>query len=65
MVMFHADIPYLVAQQRGEVQKALLEEFTANADAIDDIDIEAAKATAKRRLAPIDSIRNGLSVRRS
>jgi kynurenine 3-monooxygenase len=61
MVMFHADIPYLVAQQRGEVQKALLEEFTAAADTIDEVDINAAMATAIERLPPIDSVRNDLS----
>jgi kynurenine 3-monooxygenase len=65
MVMFHADIPYLVAQQRGEVQKALLEEFTADASTIEEVDIDAASSAATRRLAPIDSIRNDLSVRRS
>jgi kynurenine 3-monooxygenase len=64
MVMFHADIPYLLAQQRGEVQKALLEEFTAAASHIDEIDIDAAIAAAKRRLVPIDTVRNALSVRK-
>ena len=64
MVMFHADIPYLLAQQRGEVQKALLEEFTAAASHIDEIDIDAAIAAAVRRLPPIDTIRNALSVRK-
>jgi len=64
MVMFHADIPYLVAQQRGEVQKALLEEFTAHADAMDMVDIEAAAIAATERLAAIDSIRNDLSARK-
>ena len=65
MVMFHADIPYLLAQQRGEVQKALLEEFTAAANHIDEVDIDAAIAAAKRRLVPIDTVRNALSVRKS
>jgi len=65
MVMFHADIPYLVAQQRGEVQKALLEEFTAAANTIDEVDIDAAVATAIERLPPIDSVRNDLSAHRS
>ena len=65
MVMFHADIPYLVAQQRGEVQKALLEEFTATANTIDDVDIDAAMKTVSERLAPIDSVRNDLSARKS
>ena len=55
----------IVAQQRGEVQKALLEEFTADAASIEDVDIDAALAAAARRLAPVDSIRNDLSVHRS
>ena len=65
MVMFHADIPYLVAQQRGEVQGALLEEFTANAETIDDVDIDAAATAVRHRLPLIDSVRNRLSARRS
>ncbi len=65
MVMFHADIPYLMAQQRGEVQKALLEEFTATTERIEDVDIDAAAAAVKTRLPPVESIRNDLSARRS
>jgi kynurenine 3-monooxygenase len=56
MVMFHADIPYLVAQQRGEVQKALLEEFTQNVDSLEEVDLDAAAAAATDRLKPISSI---------
>jgi len=65
MVMFHADIPYLMAQQRGEVQKALLEEFTAAAERIEDVDIDAAEAAVENRLPPVESIRNDLAARRS
>lgn len=65
MVMFHADIPYLVAQQRGEIQSALLEEFTSTANSIDDVDLDAAASAVKDRLPPIDTVRNDLSVRRS
>ncbi len=65
MVMFHANIPYLVAQQRGEVQSALLEEFTAAASTIDDVDVDAAAAAVTKRLPPIDTVRNDLSARRS
>jgi kynurenine 3-monooxygenase len=65
MVMFHEDIPYLTAQRRGEVQKALLEEFTADAATLADVDVDAAVAAAMGRLPPIDSIRNDLSVRKS
>ncbi len=65
MVMFHADIPYLTAQQRGEIQRTLLEEFTADATEIGDVDIEAAVAAAVRRLPPIDAVRNDLGARRA
>ena len=65
MVMFHADIPYLVAQQRGEIQSALLEEFTSTANSIDDVDLDAAASAVKNRLPPIDTVRNDLSARRS
>ncbi|MGB5257458.1 MAG: NAD(P)/FAD-dependent oxidoreductase [Woeseiaceae bacterium] len=65
MVMFHADIPYLTAQQRGEVQKALLEEFTTDAASISEVDIDAAVEAVKKRLPPVDSVRNDLSARRS
>ena len=58
MVMFHAEIPYLLAQQRGEVQKALLEEFTQNADSIDEIDLDKAAAAVTERLKPLASLRS-------
>jgi hypothetical protein len=65
MVMFHADIPYLVAQQRGEVQKALLEEFTATENVLSKIDIDAAMTTVSERLVPIEFVRDGLAVHTS
>jgi kynurenine 3-monooxygenase len=57
MVMFHADIPYAVAQQRGAIQKALVEEFTHDATDLDDIDLEAASSSVVERLAPIDTVK--------
>ena len=57
MVMFHADIPYLTAQQRGEVQHALLEEFTRDAETLDDVNIDRAAQAAKRRLRPLTEAR--------
>ncbi len=57
MVMFHADIPYAVAQDRGVIQKRLIEEFTEHADALDDVDLAAALAAARQRLVPIDEVR--------
>lgn len=57
MVMFHADIPYAVAQHRGVIQKKLIEEFTERADGIGDVDVAAACAAARRRLPPIADVR--------
>lgn len=57
MVMFHADIPYAVAQQRGAVQKALIEEFTEDAETMDQVDLAAALDAVQNRLAPISEIR--------
>ena len=57
MVMFHADIPYLTAQQRGEVLHALLEEFTRDAETLDDVNIDRAAQAAKRRLRPLTEAR--------
>ena len=58
MVMFHADIPYLVAQQRGEIQKALLEEFTQDASSLTEIDLQKASAAVISRLQPITAVRS-------
>ncbi len=56
MVMFHADIPYLVVQERGEVQSLLLEEFTRDADNLDAVDIDRAAEAVVDRLAPIHTV---------
>ena len=61
MVMFHADISYLTAQKRGEVQNALLEEFTEHAASLDEVDIDAAIAAAVERLEPLSAIRTDLT----
>lgn len=53
MIMFHAEIPYSVAQQRGEVQSALLEEFTQCADTLDQVDVDAAEVAAIEQLTPL------------
>ena len=55
----------LSRQERQDRVEALLEEFTADASCIEEVDIDAASSAAARRLAPIDSIRNDLSVRKS
>lgn len=56
MVMFHADIPYLVVQERGEVQSLLLEEFTRDADNLDAVDIDGAAKAVVDRLTPIHTV---------
>ncbi len=53
MVMFHAEIPYAAAQQRGEIQADLLQELTRNADEMGQIDIDAAERVASSRLTPL------------
>ncbi len=53
MVMFHSDIPYLVAQQRGEIQNALLEEFTKDANSLAEVDLQKAADAALSRLPPL------------
>ena len=53
MVMFHAEIPYAVAQQRGALQSRLLDELTESAETLGDIDLDAAVAMAAAHLPPI------------
>ena len=53
MVMFHAEIPYATAQQRGSIQAQLLDELTRDADEIGQIDIDAAEREATSRLTPL------------
>jgi kynurenine 3-monooxygenase len=53
MVMFHDEIPYAVAQERGAIQQKLLEELTAGADSMQQINIDAAVAETEKRIAPL------------
>ena len=53
MVMFHADIPYRVAMDRGEIQHRLLEQFTSDVENIDQIDLDVAVATVLDKLDPV------------
>lgn len=50
MVMFHDEIPYAVAQERGAIQQELLAEFTTSATNLDGVDIDAAEAATRDRL---------------
>jgi kynurenine 3-monooxygenase len=53
MIMFHAEIPYAVAQSRGVLQQTLLEELTERAESMDDVDLDAAVDLVISRLAPL------------
>lgn len=53
MVMFHSEIPYLLAQQRGEIQNALLEEFTRDANSLAEVDLPAAADAVLSRLSAL------------
>ena len=53
MVMFHSEIPYLVAQQRGEIQSALLEEFTRDANSLAEVDLRKAADAVLSRLSAL------------
>jgi kynurenine 3-monooxygenase len=66
MVMFHHEIPYRVALDRGRVQQRLLAVLTAHADTLADVDYERADRDILRDLEPLapgpdDAPRPGLS----
>lgn len=53
LVMFH-HLPYAEVKRRGEIQAALLEEFTRGHDALDAVDVAAAEQAVHERLEPFD-----------
>ena len=53
MVMFHHEISYRTAQQRGKVQTQLLSDLTAGAAALADVDYDRADREINLRLPPI------------
>jgi kynurenine 3-monooxygenase len=54
MVMFHYEIPYAVAYERGRIQAEILERLTANATTLGDVDMLRADAEVRGRLAPLE-----------
>jgi hypothetical protein len=54
MVMFHHEIPYAIAQRRGLIQTRLLEELTATAATIAEVDFERAGREIEIQLPPIE-----------
>jgi kynurenine 3-monooxygenase len=53
MVMFHDEIPYGVAMERGRIQNKILAQLTRNANALTGIDFQAAQRLIEERLPPI------------
>jgi kynurenine 3-monooxygenase len=51
MVMFHHEIPYRTALERGTVQATLLAELTGSASTLQDVDFERAQREVRSRLA--------------
>ena len=54
MVMFHHEIPYAVAYERGKVQSQILEDLTAGAESLAQLDPADAETAVLGRLAPVN-----------
>lgn len=53
MVMFHDEIPYALAYERGATQNTILDELTRNATTLDQIDFSLAAELIEARLPPL------------
>lgn len=53
MVMFHHEIPYAVAYERGRIQGQILEELTRDARSIAQINLQQAEDKIKASLIPL------------
>jgi kynurenine 3-monooxygenase len=56
MVMFHHEIPYRIAAERGAVQSRLLEELSAGAATLGDIDYVRAEREIEAQLPPVPDL---------
>ena len=54
MVMFHHEIPYATAYRRGEIQQAILQELTANARSLEQVDYGRAEQLIGERLPGLE-----------
>jgi kynurenine 3-monooxygenase len=61
MVMFHHEIPYATALARGRVQARLLEELTAGATTLAEVDFERADVEIQRQLEPLATMRSSVT----
>ena len=53
MVMFHHEIPYRVAFERGAIQARLLADLSSGCTTLADVDFERAEREIKAGLAPL------------
>jgi kynurenine 3-monooxygenase len=53
MVMFHDEIPYGVALERGRIQNKILAQLTRNVSTLGAVDFQAAQRMIEERLSPI------------
>jgi len=53
MVMFHDEIPYAVAMERGRIQNKILAQLTRNVSTLAAVDFRAAQRMIEERLTPI------------
>ncbi len=53
MVMFHAEIPYAQAKQRGQVQLELLQSLTRHANTLAEVDMDEAERHVREKLSPL------------
>jgi kynurenine 3-monooxygenase len=53
MVMFHDEIPYAVAMERGRIQNKILAQLTRNVGTLAAVDFQAAQRMIDERLTPI------------
>ena len=61
MVMFHHEIPYRTALERGTVQEQILAELTADTTALSDVELLRAEREVERRLEPISQDRSSVT----
>ena len=52
MVMYGSHIPYSVAREAGEIQRAILEQLCAGLESVSELDWEAARRLIRERLKP-------------
>ena len=55
MVMFHHEIPYSVAYDRGRIQAGILERLTERVATLTEVDMQRADAEVRAALPPLDS----------